>query len=336
MNEVFFVRRHYRNVAAIYLPFFCGIMAFSVYVALAACPEDRRILALCFFSGVWGVFIALAIWILVAYWRESLTVTEGHVAQRGIISSHEMSFPEVTELLWRGTPNGGSLVLRSASRTIKVYLDNFEPEQRRWLTRLFRLSLPYSIQRDWERFCFLRALPLLKGRLDVPLSDSEVLITRHRWDSYFLPATLLSAMIGVLCAWHLGQPQCLLFPVPVVGVWLWMRFTTPRKGFRSQRLSKMFERGFLLSLLVWTGIATAALAVDRFVSPHLSHPSIWPVSVCVLWFIAMGVVFYRLDHWKQQREQPMAFAAAEEWEKLEGRQAEEMGISTALEKTGED
>jgi hypothetical protein len=184
-------------------------------------------------------------------------------------------------------------------------------------------SLPPILLRDHGVFCIHR-LSCVPGR------------PKCRWDSYFLPATLLSAMIGVLCAWHLGQPQCLLFPVPVVGAWLYMRFTTPRKGFRSQRLSKMFERGFLLSLLMWTGVATAALAVDRFVSPHLSHPSIWPVSVCVLWFIAIGIVACRLDHRKRQREQPMASAAAEEWERLERKQTDGSGVSTASEKMDED
>ena len=59
-----------------------------------------------------------------------------------------------------------------------------------------------------------------------------IVVTRRRWDIFFFPVLVIFVLVGAYAAW-LAPPSsfaALLFPVPLVALWLFMRFTTPRVG----------------------------------------------------------------------------------------------------------
>lgn len=186
MDAIFRPQKSYRNLAIVSLLFFLGMTVLSVCLVVS---NGCSILASFLVVGFWGFFVALSVIVLLQYYRESLSVKDGRIVQTGIIRRREMELAEVTDVRWRAMPAGGSVVLRSASQKIKANFDNFELEQRRSLIRWLRLSLPQPIQRDWEAFCIRHALPLLKHAMDAPLRADEVLITRRRWDRFFLVLT---------------------------------------------------------------------------------------------------------------------------------------------------
>ena len=175
--------------------------------------------------------------------------------------------------------------------------------------------LPHSIQHNWERFCLQVALPLEQCHLDVPLEDNEVLVTRRRWDCYFVPAILLLAAAAVFCAWQLRIPRLLLSPLALSLVWLVVRSSTPSEGLRSRRGSKEPERGFLLFLFIWAVIALLGSWTLTALAPRLR----WGPALVALWLVfCLAVLFVqacRADRHKQQAQQPMAALAAEEWDR---------------------
>ena len=182
MDVVLRLKKSYRNSAITCLVLFMGMMIGSSYIALA----NGSILGSLVLGGFWGFWVVLSVMLLLSYYRESLFVDDGKIIQTGVFRRREIALADIVSVRWRIVPVGGSVVLRSSADKIKVTFDNFELEQRRWLIQLFRHSLPQSIQQDWERFCLRNALPLLKQDTDAPLQPDEILITRRRWDRFFL------------------------------------------------------------------------------------------------------------------------------------------------------
>ena len=119
----------------------------SSYVALS----NGSILGSLALGGFWAFWVALSVMLLLSYYRDSLLLDDGKIVQIGILRRREIALADIISVRWRIVPVGGSVVLRSSADKIKVTFDNFELEPRRWLIRLLRLSLPQSIQQDWER-----------------------------------------------------------------------------------------------------------------------------------------------------------------------------------------
>ena len=153
-----------------------------------------------------------------------------------MIWTRAIDLSELVDVQWRVNPP--SIVLRSTSAKIKVYLNNFEPEQGRFLIRLFHRSVPDSLQSGWSLFCYKVALPQHEHAAERPLGEDEVLIARRRWDWFFLPWLLLAIAVAPVLAWQLHDPRSLLFPLAVAGLWLLMRMSTPAKGMRATRSSR--------------------------------------------------------------------------------------------------
>lgn len=60
--------------------------------------------------------------------------------------------------------------------------------------------------------------------------DSYVLITRRRWDWYFLAGTIGSTIAGVIAAWKLNRWQMLGAPLFILPLWLFVRTMWPKDG----------------------------------------------------------------------------------------------------------
>ena len=61
------------------------------------------------------------------------------------------------------------------------------------------------------------------------------MITRRRWDCYFVPAILLSVVIGAVACWKFQQPRMLAAPLMPALLWILLRAMTPRQGLVSKR-----------------------------------------------------------------------------------------------------
>jgi hypothetical protein len=306
VNNVLRLKKSHRNIAIICPIFFVGMMTGSSYVALS----NGSILGSLVLGGFWGFWVVLSAMLLLSCYRESLFVDDGKIIQTGILRRREMAFSDIVSVRWRIMPVGGSAVLRSSAEKIKVTFDNFELEQKRWLIRLLRLSLPQSIQQDWERFCLRNALPLLKQDTDAPLQPGEILITRRRWDRFFLATTVVLVVLGIICAWLLQSPTPLAFPLVSLLLWPLMRFSTPAKGLRCGKTPAP-EKRHLLIFAVWYGVGVAIIPLDN------SHNGL-TIGLVIVWFAILLYLAYRMDRRREATRDVAAPAAAEEWERLEG------------------
>ena len=292
-TQHFIQERYQRNVGIACLLFFVAMMAFPICLAAkGGCNPYLLWLSVAF----WGFWIGLSVIILLAYWRESLAIDDKQLVQRGIVRCRCVKLNEITHVRWRIAPVGGSVVLRSAFQRIKIELNSFEPEERRWLIRMLRLSLSPSIQSGWEQFCLRIALPLSKPHGDVPLKDDEVLLARHRLDRTFLWLVLLALVVGVVSAWQLHGLRLLLLPLAPVVVWVLIRQGIPREGVRDRKVSVTPEKGFLLFLLVWGIIGVAAILL-------LPNTQQWAmVGILIVWMTFLLLQAHRVDRHRKSKE----------------------------------
>lgn len=304
MDNILRLKKSYRNLAIICLVFFVGMMIGSSYIALS----NGSILGSLALGGFWGFWVVLSAMLLLSYYRESLFLDEGRIIRAGILRRREIALADIISVRWRIAPIGGSVVLRSSADKIKVTFDNFELDQRRWLIRLLRLSLPKSIQQDWERFCLRNALPLLKQDTDAPLQPDEILITRRRWDRFFLATTVVLVVLGIICAWLLRSLPLLAFPLVSLLLWPLMRLSTPAKGLR-YRKTPAPEKRHLLIFAVWCGVGVAIIPLDS------SHNGL-AIGLMIVWFAILLCLAYRMDRRQEAGRDVAAPAAAEEWERL--------------------
>jgi hypothetical protein len=203
MNEIFRVKKATRNLGISSLLFFGGAMVVSICVCLSEAKTlGAAILGIAFFGGILGLFVGLSVWLLLTYLRESLCIHDETMVQKGVLRTKSMSLSELVGLQWR-IPK--AIILRSESQKIKVDLDNFESAQQLRLIRFFHRSAAPSIQKDWDRFCYKVATPLLANSHERPLQEDEILVTRRRYDWLFLPTIVLTAIAGIGFAWYLRE-----------------------------------------------------------------------------------------------------------------------------------
>jgi hypothetical protein len=60
--------------------------------------------------------------------------------------------------------------------------------------------------------------------------DSRVVITRRRWDWYFLPVIALMTLVALGLFAFLGEAKPLFFPGFAIALWLLTRFNTSKRG----------------------------------------------------------------------------------------------------------
>jgi hypothetical protein len=143
------LRKYYLIVGVIGTVFFLTMDAVSLAVA---CSAKRPVLAALILCGLWSGFTLLGIWLIWAYFRECLCLSDSTVTAVGCIREKKVQVADVIKVVWRTVPQGGSIVVRTPATKFKVYLDNFTVEERDELIAYFRGRFDTSRQDGWPRF----------------------------------------------------------------------------------------------------------------------------------------------------------------------------------------
>ncbi|HMP03757.1 MAG TPA: hypothetical protein PKC45_14765 [Gemmatales bacterium] len=150
----FRLRRYYLVVGVVCTVFFAVMGIASTVAALWNIDGSfaRPKLAALIFGIFWSGFTLLAVWVIVAYFRERLYFGKAGVVQHGIFRSRTLLIEEVQQIRWRTWPVGGSVVIRTHSEKATIHLDNFTKDEREELIRFLRESFAVEIQENWSRF----------------------------------------------------------------------------------------------------------------------------------------------------------------------------------------
>ena len=210
-------RRYYLIVGIVGVVFFSAAAIISTYVAYWNIDGSfaRPVLAAVIFGSFWSLFTLLSVWVVLAYYRECLTLDEGQITQQGIIRSKLMHIDDVTHIKWRRIPQGGSIVIRTLTDRLKIYFDNFTVEERRELISFLHGIIAPNIQEGWSQFeeCHLKIQqqPIQKSRsaavVCALLLFSFAGIFNYCWvaglGSKWLFIGAVNALGGLWCLWRI-------------------------------------------------------------------------------------------------------------------------------------
>ena len=109
------------------------------------------------------------------------------------------------------------------------------------------------------------------------------------------------------------------------GIWLAMRFLTPRRGLRDVRISSRPDLGFLYFILGW--LCLTIVGTLAFVALKLPEPAATWLAVVgsIVWFAGLLFVVDRFDRQRRRRDLEHAKLAVKRWEEGE-RSIAEMGL----------
>jgi hypothetical protein len=97
-------------------------------------------------------FTLLAVWIILAYFRERLILASKTVVQHGVIRSRTIYCADIVHINWRWRPYSGSIVIQTPSAKFKIYLNIFTRDEREVIIRFFRETSASELQDNWPLF----------------------------------------------------------------------------------------------------------------------------------------------------------------------------------------
>jgi hypothetical protein len=145
-------RRHVLYVCLWGIPFFIAVGIGSACMAFfsKSCLYPKTLAA--FFILFWSFWTLLGIFGLFQYVRSRLILGEIHVESVGVFKRKLMALNEVTQVVWRTKPAGGSIVLCTSGQKIVIELYNYDKDQRNELINFFREKMNHEIQVGWDIF----------------------------------------------------------------------------------------------------------------------------------------------------------------------------------------
>lgn len=316
MQKTIRLRNGIRTTGIVCLLFFLSIGIASVVGILLEPPPNARIDPIYLAVGIacfWSAMSSLAIWLLLAYWRGRVTVSDESVTQQGVLRTATIRFDEMERVTWKPAPS--QIRLHTPTSRLKIELSNFELVDRLWLIRRMR-DIQKAAHEGWEMFCVKVAVPLHQSEIQEgrSLDPDKVALTRKRWAWYFLPTTILFAIVGIVLSWMLHRPQMLAAPLPILGLWAYLHFSTPQRGLATPRISAEPGRsGFLKFLLIWCGLGLAGNFFLTALKLPLPQMIAWVVGCGLVWF---SVLMYKAVQFDRQRERGLEDripAALAEW-----------------------
>lgn len=303
MQKTFRLKEETLKTGIFCLLCFLAMGTFSVVCTTLVPPPKARLQPVhmaMVFGVFWGAISCLAIWILLAYWRERLTVNDETVIQRGVFRTRVIRFNEVDKLVWRPAPP--QLQLIAETTKLKIHFVNFSMADQLSLIQHVQQRTPNAVQVNWEMFCTKVAVPLSMYEAGC-LAPGQVTVTRKRWARYFIPATLLFAILGVAASLTLQMHRMLIAPLPMLLLWALLHFSTPRKGLAASRIDAKPESGrFLLFLLAWAGVAFALMLTLIFLDPKFPAKTVWLGIGGTIWFGVLILRAVQLDRLRQRND----------------------------------
>ena len=319
LPRTFHIRKYHRNVSFAGLVFFGLMIVVSLLLASYSARPDRSLVTAICLVGFWSFFVSLSLYALAAYKWTRLRITDDEIALKGLIRSRTVSLSKVQEVIWNYGYRG-AIWLRDANGSVRIDLDNFEVDERICMIRFVREQTPAQRQANWDLFCHKVALPFVRY-LDCdgkPRPEpGQVLISRRRWDWYFLPLIMLCAVAGTVAAWRLAQPRLLVAPLAPTSIWAVLRVLTPKRGYLSSSISATpGMSAYLLFLLLWLAIAVAGISLFPIIAPHIPAKEVWAGSLLAGWFAVLLWRAYREDVTRLERDKVESLASVEAWNRL--------------------
>jgi hypothetical protein len=169
-----FCLRRYYLVVGVLCGVFYSVMGLASTLAAywnidGSFPQPKVDALIC--GVIWSGFTLLAVWIILAYFRERLYLANKTIIQHGVIRSRTIYCADIVHINWRRRPSGGSMVIQTPSAKVKIYLNNFTSEEREVLVRFFREACASVLQGNWSLFETWRRPPPRK-----PASRDGILI----------------------------------------------------------------------------------------------------------------------------------------------------------------
>ena len=104
------------------------------------------------FGCFWSAFTLLGVWLILAYYRESLHVSEEIVRSRTCLRTCEVQLSEVVRATWKSLSKGGGIVLCDLTGKVTIHFGNFTRAEQTELIEFFRKMLKQEVQESWGRF----------------------------------------------------------------------------------------------------------------------------------------------------------------------------------------
>jgi hypothetical protein len=164
MNAKFTPRRKYFRVAITCLPFFVVMLVASVIGMYVDAPPDRRVAAIVGVIVGWGFFVALTVYLLLAYSKEATILGDEEVRFVRVFTDQTVRLADVRRARWYcyGKPWRLKIAAPGCKRTI--WFDNFYPDQNAEIVRYFLERLNPSVQEGWDES--LETLTWVRSRMD--------------------------------------------------------------------------------------------------------------------------------------------------------------------------
>lgn len=272
--------------------------------------------AVLIFSAIGAILPGLCIWLILVSKLTSITIRKGTVILQSVFSRKELELSNITQARWK-LISQGALRLETPTESGTLGLINLTSNERLWLIQYFRNRLPESIQQNWDLFCLKIALPLREPKPEAnrdPGPD-EILVTRKRYDRLGIPLIIFSIICVALTAWYFRSPQYLVFPLILIGLWLLLRFSVPKEGMVSSRISADKEYMQTLFFLAWW-IGAGLFGFSAFVLADLppSFPSGVGWCMTILWTSVGCWKVHQSNRVQHNRDLEKAKAAAQKWQ----------------------
>jgi hypothetical protein len=286
----------------------------GIWIDLTEPCVPHRGISLAIMCGIPAAMGVLSAYLLAAYCRERLTIQGNQITIQGVFRRVEIGLRDVTEARWRLGPEGGSVVLKTATTRVPIDFGTYERDEKVQIIDHLRSVIAPGVQTNWNLFDYKITAPLREPKRTKP-GPGEVLLRRNRWDRYLVPGVVSAAVVVVVVWWIMGELRFLAAPVFPVLFWLMMRTLTPAEGMIAQKLSFSMSTELsrlILFLLLWGLVAFGGVMTVEALRPRLGHPDTVLGIGMVVWFSVLFFEAFRSDRRSSRRDREAAGLAAKE------------------------
>lgn len=104
------------------------------------------------FAVFWSFPMMLAIWMIVAYYRERLILEPKAIVQHGVFRIKRLENFEVRQVYWNPLTIAGTVLVKTLAEKIKIYLDNFTESERIEIVQYLRTNFAEAAHENWPVF----------------------------------------------------------------------------------------------------------------------------------------------------------------------------------------